>query len=58
MAMMALSITLPAFRSELVTTMPPREMTETSLVPDAARAVGLSFPDLCEKILEMAGYQR
>ena len=33
-------------------------MTETSLVPDATRAVGLSFPDLCEKILEMAGYQR
>jgi len=28
-------------------------MTETSLVPDAARAKGVSFPDLCEKILLM-----
>ena len=26
-------------------------MTATSLVPDAARAMGLSFEDLCEKIL-------
>lgn len=26
-------------------------MTETSLVPDAAQAMGLSFEDLCEKIL-------
>lgn len=33
-------------------------MTETSLVPDAARAVGLSFPELCEKMLAMAGYER
>ena len=33
-------------------------MTETSLVPDAARAIGLSFPALCEKILSMAGYRR
>ena len=28
-------------------------MTEISLLPDAARARGWSFPDLCEKILEM-----
>ena len=33
-------------------------MTETSLVPDAARAVGIEFPELCEKILAMAGYRR
>ena len=33
-------------------------MTETSLVPDAARAVGIEFPELCEKILAMAGYHR
>lgn len=26
-------------------------MTATSLVPDAARAAGIEFPDLCEKIL-------
>ena len=26
-------------------------MTATSLVPDAARAMGMSFEDLCEKIL-------
>lgn len=26
-------------------------MTETSLVPDAARAMGVSFPELCERIL-------
>lgn len=31
-------------------------MTETSLVPDAARAIGMEFPELCAKILEMAGY--
>lgn len=29
-------------------------MTETSLVPDAAKAMGLSFEDLCEKILQEA----
>lgn len=29
-------------------------MTETSLVPDAARATGLEFPQLIEKLLEMA----
>lgn len=29
-------------------------MTETSLVPDAARAMGMSFADLCEKILQEA----
>ena len=33
-------------------------MTETSLVPDAARAVGIDFPELCEKILALAGYHR
>lgn len=31
-------------------------MTETSLVPDAGRAIGLEFPELCEKLLIMAGY--
>lgn len=31
-------------------------MTATSLVPDAARAMGVEFPELCEKILEMAGF--
>lgn len=35
-----------------VNTMPG--MTATSLVPKAAAAVGLSFPNLCEKILLMA----
>ena len=32
-------------------------MTETSLVPDAGRAAGIQFPDLCAKILAMAGYR-
>ena len=31
-------------------------MTETSLVPDAGRAMGIEFPELCEKILQMAGF--
>ncbi|MCR5833849.1 MAG: UDP-N-acetylmuramate--L-alanine ligase [Selenomonadaceae bacterium] len=31
-------------------------MTETSLVPDAARAAGIDFPQLCEKILACANY--
>lgn len=31
-------------------------MTETSLVPDAARAAGLEFPELCEKILSLADF--
>lgn len=31
-------------------------MTELSLVPDAARAMGIEFPELCERILEMAGF--
>ena len=31
-------------------------MTETSLVPDAARAAGMEFPELCEKILTLAGF--
>lgn len=30
-------------------------MTPTSLVPKAAAAVGMSFPELCEKILSSAG---
>lgn len=29
-------------------------MTETSLLPDAAAAAGISFPDLCVKLLEFA----
>ena len=29
-------------------------MTATSLVPDAARAAGIEFPDLCERILKEA----
>lgn len=29
-------------------------MTKTSLVPDAARVIGLEFPQLCEKLIEMA----
>ncbi len=29
-------------------------MTEMSLVPDSARHAGISFPDLCEMILQMA----
>ncbi len=31
-------------------------MTETSLVPDAARAAGIDFPELCEKILSLADF--
>lgn len=31
-------------------------MTETSLVPDAARAAGIEFPELCERILAAAGF--
>lgn len=31
-------------------------MTETSLVPDAARAAGIQFPELCEKILALADF--
>ena len=31
-------------------------MTETSLVPDAARAAGIEFPELCEKILALAEF--
>ena len=31
-------------------------MTETSLVPDAARAAGMDFPELCEKILALADF--
>lgn len=32
-------------------------MTETSLVPDAGRAAGIEFPELCVRILAMAGYE-
>lgn len=31
-------------------------MTATSLVPDAARAMGVDFPTLCERLLELAGF--
>jgi len=31
-------------------------MTETSLVPDAGRAMGVEFPELCERILQLAGF--
>ena len=33
-------------------------MTAISLVPDAARAVGIEFPEFCEEMLAMAGYHR
>ncbi len=29
-------------------------MTETSLLPDAARAAGMSFPEVCTKLIELA----
>jgi D-alanine-D-alanine ligase len=29
-------------------------MTATSLVPDAARAAGIEFPELCTKLVEFA----
>ena len=29
-------------------------MTETSLVPQAAQADGISFPELCERIVRLA----
>jgi D-alanine-D-alanine ligase len=29
-------------------------MTRTSLVPDAARAAGVEFPELCERLIELA----
>ena len=31
-------------------------MTETSLVPDAAAAAGIEFPELCERILRLANF--
>jgi len=31
-------------------------MTELSLVPDAGRAMGVQFPELCEHILALAGF--
>ena len=33
-------------------------MTELSLVPDAARAAGVEFPDFCMRLLELAGFQQ
>ena len=33
-------------------------MTATSLVPKAAQAAGISFPELCEKILLEAGLDK
>ena len=29
-------------------------MTQTSLLPDAARAAGMSFPELCTHLIELA----
>ena len=29
-------------------------MTATSLLPDAARAAGMTFPELCTKLIELA----
>ena len=29
-------------------------MTELSLIPQAAAAAGMSFPDLCERIVRLA----
>lgn len=29
-------------------------MTETSLLPDAARAAGMTFPEVCEKLIDLA----
>ena len=29
-------------------------MTETSLFPDAAHAAGISFPELCETLVDLA----
>ena len=33
-------------------------MTELSLVPDAGRAMGIEFPELCAHILDMAGFKK
>jgi len=33
-------------------------MTKTSLVPDAGRAAGISFPELCERLVVMAAERR
>lgn len=33
-------------------------MTATSLVPDAGRAMGIEFPELCEHILKLAGFTK
>ncbi len=32
-------------------------MTELSLLPQAAKAVGMGFADLCERIVELAGLE-
>jgi D-alanine-D-alanine ligase-like ATP-grasp enzyme len=29
-------------------------MTSTSLLPDAARAAGIEFPELCERLVRLA----
>jgi D-alanine-D-alanine ligase len=29
-------------------------MTQTSLIPQAAAAAGISFPDLCDRIVQLA----
>jgi D-alanine-D-alanine ligase len=29
-------------------------MTEVSLLPDAARAAGISYPELCARIIELS----
>jgi D-alanine-D-alanine ligase len=33
-------------------------MTATSLLPQSARAVGIEFPELCERICRTAGLAR
>lgn len=33
-------------------------MTELSLVPDAGRAMGVEFPELCERLLQMVDYEK
>lgn len=33
-------------------------MTATSLVPKAAKAIGIEFPELCEQILHSAGLHK
>jgi D-alanine-D-alanine ligase-like ATP-grasp enzyme len=33
-------------------------MTELSLIPQAAAAAGITFPELCERIVHLAGKLR